>query len=51
MKQNSDQKTVSCFDLLFPKVGEVLGGSERENDYQKIISALKEKKISSKGLE
>ena len=40
MKQNIDNKTVSAYDLLMPGVGEVLGGSERENNYQKLKKAI-----------
>jgi len=34
MKNNLDGKTAACFDLLFPQVGEMVGGSVREDDYQ-----------------
>jgi len=34
MKNNSDEKTVACFDLLLPEIGELIGGSVRENNYQ-----------------
>lgn len=34
MKENKDKKTVSCMDLLFPKIGEMIGGSAREESYQ-----------------
>ena len=34
MKNNLDGKAVACFDLLFPQVGEMVGGSVRESDYQ-----------------
>ena len=33
MKNNSDGKTVACFDLLFPEIGELVGGSMREDNY------------------
>ena len=33
MKQNDDGKTVRAMDVLFPKIGEIIGGSEREADY------------------
>lgn len=35
MKQNEDGKTVRAMDVLFPKIGEIIGGSEREADYEK----------------
>jgi asparaginyl-tRNA synthetase len=31
MKNRSDKKTASCFDLIFPTIGELVGGSMREN--------------------
>ena len=34
MKSNSDKKTVDCFDLLFPEIGELIGGSMREDNYE-----------------
>lgn len=34
MKNHPDHKTVNCFDLLFPQVGEMVGGSVREDNYQ-----------------
>ncbi len=40
MKQNEDGKTVRACDLLFPGIGEVTGGSERETDYQKLLSHM-----------
>lgn len=43
MKQNSDGKTVAAVDLLVPGVGEIIGGSEREADYDKLIAAMKER--------
>jgi len=39
MKNNPDKKTVACFDLLLPEIGELIGGSMREDDYH----ALQEK--------
>ena len=43
MKQNPDGKTVAATDLLVPGVGEIIGGSEREADYGKLVAAMKEK--------
>ncbi|MDI3505457.1 MAG: asparaginyl-tRNA synthetase [Bacteroidota bacterium] len=42
MKQNDDGKTVRAMDVLFPKIGEIIGGSEREADYDKLINRVKE---------
>ena len=43
MKQNPDGKTVAAVDLLVPGVGEIIGGSEREADYDKLIAAMEER--------
>ena len=43
MKQNPDGKTVAATDLLVPGVGEIIGGSEREADYDKLVAAMHEK--------
>lgn len=40
MKQNDDGKTVAAVDLLVPGVGEIIGGSEREADYDKLVEAM-----------
>ena len=42
MKQNEDGKTVRGMDVLFPKIGEIIGGSERESDYNKLTNHMKE---------
>ncbi len=46
MKQNEDGKTVAATDLLVPGVGEIIGGSEREADYDKLVSAMKERNMN-----
>ncbi len=43
MKQNADGKTVAAVDLLVPGVGEIIGGSEREADYDKLVAAMNER--------
>ena len=43
MKQNPDGKTVAATDLLVPGVGEIIGGSEREADYDKLVAAMQAK--------
>lgn len=43
MKQNPDGKTVAATDLLVPGVGEIIGCSEREADYDKLVTAMKER--------
>lgn len=40
MKQNPDGKTVAATDLLVPGVGEIIGCSERESDYDKLVAAM-----------
>lgn len=42
MKQNEDGKTVRAMDVLFPKIGEIIGGSQREESLEKLISRCKE---------
>lgn len=42
MKQNEDGKTVRAMDVLFPKIGEIIGGSEREADHDKLLSRVTE---------
>ena len=42
MKQNPDGKTVAAADLLVPGIGELVGGSQREEDYDKLESRIKE---------
>lgn len=43
MKQNSDMKTVAATDLLVPGIGEIVGCSERETDYNKLVGAMKKR--------
>ncbi len=42
MKQNPDGKTVAAVDCLVPGVGEICGGSQREDDYEKLLNRMKE---------
>lgn len=46
MKQNPDGKTVAAVDLLVPGVGEIIGGSEREADYDKLVAAMKDRNMN-----
>ena len=46
MKQNPDGKTVAAVDLLVPGVGEIIGGSEREADYDKLLAAMQERNMN-----
>jgi asparaginyl-tRNA synthetase len=42
MKQNDDGKTVAAMDVLVPKIGEIIGGSQREDDLQKLDARIKD---------
>ena len=42
MKQNPDGKTVAAADLLAPGIGEIIGGSQREENYDKLVTRMKE---------
>ncbi len=51
MKQNEDGKTVRGMDVLFPKIGEIIGGSERESSLEKLEARIKELSMSRDNLE
>lgn len=48
MKQNEDGKTVRAMDVLFPKIGEIIGGSQREEDYEVLQKRIAELEIPEK---
>ncbi|MBN1186328.1 MAG: asparagine--tRNA ligase [Bacteroidales bacterium] len=48
MKQNDDGKTVRAMDVLFPRIGEIIGGSQREDDLNKLVTRIKELNIPEK---
>ncbi len=50
MKQNDDGRTVRAMDVLFPKIGEIIGGSEREADYDKLMTRINELNIPMKDM-
>jgi len=50
MKQNDDGRTVRAMDVLFPKIGEIIGGSEREADYGKLAARVRELGMSEREL-
>lgn len=50
MKMNDDDKTVRGMDVLFPKIGEIIGGSERESDYDKLIQRANEMGVPEKDI-
>ncbi len=50
MKQNDDGKTVRAMDVLFPKIGEIIGGSQREENYNKLVNRAKEMGVPDKDI-
>lgn len=50
MKLNEDGKTVRAMDILFPQIGEIIGGSERESDYLKLRQRMEELGMNMKQL-
>lgn len=51
MKQNDDGKTVRAMDVLFPKIGEIIGGSERESNYDKLLARMNEMDIPTDSMQ
>ena len=51
MKENDDKKTVAAVDLEVPGAGELMGGSQREENYEKLIKRMKEMNVPQEGLE
>lgn len=50
MKQNEDGKTVRAMDVLFPKIGEIIGGSQREESYEKLKARAAEMGVPEKDI-
>ena len=50
MKQNEDGKTVRAMDVLFPGIGEIIGGSQREENYDKLLKRMEEMHIPAEEL-
>ncbi len=50
MKINEDGKTVQGTDVLFPQIGEIIGGSVREENYDKLMSEIEERNIPMKDM-
>lgn len=42
MRENEDGQTVAAFDVLFPRIGEIIGGSQREERYDKLVQRMQE---------
>ena len=51
MKQSEEEEFASCFDLIFPKVGEIAGGSLRENSLERLKNHMNEKGLDCKKYE
>ena len=51
MKQNNDNETVAAVDLEVPEVGELMGGSQREEDYDKLVNRMNELNMDPKDME
>ncbi len=51
MKMNEDNKTVAAMDLLVPGIGEIIGGSQREDDYDKLYKRMEELKLNPEDYE
>ena len=51
MKMNEDNKTVAAMDLLVPGIGEIIGGSQREDDYDKLTKRMEEMKLNREDYE
>ena len=51
MKMNEDNKTVAAMDCLVPGIGEIIGGSQREDDYDKLVARMEELKLDRKDYE
>ena len=47
MKQNDDGRTVAAMDCLVPGIGEIIGGSQREDDYEKLLTRMNELKLNT----
>ena len=51
MRINDDQKTVAAVDLLVPGAGELMGGSQREERYERLIGRMDELNMKKEGLD
>ena len=51
MKLNEDGKTVAAVDLEVPSAGELMGGSQREEDYDKLVNRMKELNVPTEGMD
>ncbi len=51
MKQNDDGKTVAAMDILFPGIGEIVGGSQREENLDKLLTRMKEMNVPAEEMD
>jgi asparaginyl-tRNA synthetase len=51
MKQNDDGKTVAAMDVLFPQIGEIIGGSQREENLDKLLTRMSEMNVPTKEMD
>ena len=51
MKLNSDNQTVAAVDLVVPQAGELMGGSQREEDYDKLVKRMEEMNVDRSNIE
>jgi len=51
MKENADGKTVAAMDVLCPGVGEIIGGAQREDNYEKLVARIEEDNMDPKELQ
>ena len=51
MKQNDDGKTVAAMDVLFPGIGEIIGGSQREENLEKLLTRMKEMNVPAEEMD
>jgi asparaginyl-tRNA synthetase len=51
MKQNDDGKTVAAMDILFPGIGEIVGGSQREENLEKLTTRMKEMDVPAEEMD
>jgi len=51
MKLNDDNKTVAAMDLLVPGIGEIIGGSQREDNYEKLVNRIEEMELKKEDYE
>lgn len=48
---NSSENTVACFDLIFPGIGELIGGSMREHRYEQLVKEMENRGMNIKDME